>query len=179
MMGTRDEPVGVSVDQPSAEAGFTLVETLVAVVILAFGLVAVTNLFIVGASSNQVANLGTAAAAQASQTLEKLKTLDFCTLAPGGSLTADLGAANATPEVLVGGVLTYHSLRTEPPPPAVPGVGAIATRWIIVDVTSGNTPTRFITVESRVDGPFGGGLSHAQFSTFRACTSNGCPDTNC
>jgi prepilin-type N-terminal cleavage/methylation domain-containing protein len=167
------------VDQSSSEAGFTLVETLVAIVILAFGLIAVTNLFVVAASSNQVANLGTAAAAQASQTLEKLKTLDFCALAPGGSLTADLGVANTTPEVLVGGVLTYHSVQPEPPPPAVPTAGRIATRWVIVDVTTGNTPTRFITVESRVDGAFGSGLSHAQFSTFRACTSNGCPDTGC
>src|SRR5204863_2278147 len=39
-----------------SEAGFTLVEALVAIVILVFGLIAVTNLMLVAASSNSVAN---------------------------------------------------------------------------------------------------------------------------
>ena len=45
-----------------AEAGFTLVEALVAVVVLVFGLMAVTNLLLVAASSNSVANQSTAGA---------------------------------------------------------------------------------------------------------------------
>ena len=47
--------------QPGAgEAGFTLIEALVAMVVLTFGLMAVTNLMLVAASSNTVANQGTA-----------------------------------------------------------------------------------------------------------------------
>ena len=43
------------------EAGFTLVEALVAVIVLVFGLMAVTNLMLVAASgSNTVADQGTA-----------------------------------------------------------------------------------------------------------------------
>jgi Tfp pilus assembly protein PilV len=44
------------VSPAAEEAGFTLVEALFAMVILIFGLLAVTNLLIVGASSNSVAN---------------------------------------------------------------------------------------------------------------------------
>ena len=40
----------------SRESGFTLVETLVAIVVLVFGLMAVTNLMLVAATSNTVAN---------------------------------------------------------------------------------------------------------------------------
>ena len=43
------------------EAGFTLIEALVAIVILAFGLMAVTNLLVVAAASNTVGNHSTAA----------------------------------------------------------------------------------------------------------------------
>ena len=49
------------------EAGFTLIEALVAIIILSFGLIAVTNLMLVAASSNTVANQGTAAAAIATR----------------------------------------------------------------------------------------------------------------
>ncbi len=46
-MKTRIRPAA-----PDAEAGFTLIEALVAIVVLVFGLMAVTNLMIVAASSN-------------------------------------------------------------------------------------------------------------------------------
>ncbi len=74
------------------EAGFTLIEALVAIVVLSFGLIAITNLLVVAASSNTVANQGTAAAAVASRELDRLKSLPFVDprLAPGGNLEADL-----------------------------------------------------------------------------------------
>jgi prepilin-type N-terminal cleavage/methylation domain-containing protein len=65
-----------------AEAGFTLVEVLVAIVVLVFGLIAVTNLLLVGASNNTAANLGTAATAAAAQRMETLKAIGFNDLAP-------------------------------------------------------------------------------------------------
>ena len=52
------------------ESGFTLVEALVAIVVLVFGLMAVTNLMLVAASSNSVANQGTAAVASATRIVE-------------------------------------------------------------------------------------------------------------
>ena len=111
--------------------------------ILAVGLVAVTNLFVVAAASNQIGNLTTATATEASQTLERLKSVDFLTVLvpPGaptnqGSLVADTGPANAVPsattDVFVGGVppLTYHMYRT------IPSLGVIRTRWTIWSCTT-------------------------------------------
>ena len=162
-------------ERSESQSGFTLIEALIAVVILAFGLIAVTNLLIVAAASNQIGNMSTATAAEAAETLERLKAVTFNTLAPGGDLTIDAGAANPMPgappapqsDIFVGGALTYHKYR------GLPGVGTVRTRWVITNPVA-LTPTRFITVESQAIGPFGGRLSRAQFSTFRACTGNGC-----
>ncbi len=63
------------------QAGFTLVEALIAMVILSFGLIAVTNLMLVASTSNTVANQSTAATSIASQRMEQLKALGFATRA--------------------------------------------------------------------------------------------------
>jgi prepilin-type N-terminal cleavage/methylation domain-containing protein len=169
---------------PASEAGFTLIEALIAIVILSFGLIAVTNLFIVAASSNQIGSYNTATATEASEVMERLKRVPFNVLAPpanttAGDLTADLPAANfppalpAEPDVVVAGV---------PPVPQfnmyrdVAGIGRIRTRWTVQSFTDVlTTPVLLITVRSQVIGPFGGQLSQAQFSTFRTCTGAGCP----
>ncbi len=150
------------------EAGFTLIEALISIVILVFGLIAITNLFVVATASNQIGNLTTAAAVRSSETLEKLKAIPFTSLVPGGSLTSDSGTANTGSEVLVGGVLTYHCQEN------VTGVGLVRSRWVIKDVDPA-ADVYYITVRSEVDGPFGRQLSRAEYSTFRTCTSRGCP----
>ena len=66
----------------SGEAGFTLVEALVAIIVLVFGLMAVTNLMLVAASSNTVANQGTAAVASATRIVELTKATPFANLSP-------------------------------------------------------------------------------------------------
>jgi prepilin-type N-terminal cleavage/methylation domain-containing protein len=143
----------------SHEAGFTLVEALVAMVILSVGLMAVTNLMLVAASSNTVANQGTAAAAVASQRLEMLKQIPF------GTKPFDAGG-------------TVGSVTEDKPDftwdDAVPGVGTIHTRW---QVTSLNNRTYFITVRSEGLGALTGARSRAEFTTVRSCaaTALGCP----
>jgi len=136
------------------DAGFTLIEALIAIVVLVFGLLAVTNLMLIGASSNSVANQSSATTAIASEQLERLKATPFTGLVTGGSLTSD----------------TTNFFRDD----SVDGVGPIHTRWVIA---APNTQTRFIQVRSQ---PSGGLLSvraRADFSTFRTCTasSTGCP----
>ena len=59
------------------EAGFTLVEALVAIIVLVFGLMAVTNLMVVAASSNSVANQSTAAVTSATRVLDLIKATSF------------------------------------------------------------------------------------------------------
>jgi pilin/secretion family protein with methylation motif len=165
------------------EAGFTLIEALISIVILSFGIIAVTNLFLVAASSNQIGSYNTVAAAEATEVMERLRRVPFTTLAPpanttSGSLVADLPAANlppvppspSEPDVFLGGVPQFNMYRD------VGRIGRVRTRWTVQSFTDVfTTPVLLITVESRVIGPFGGQLSQAHFSTFRTCTGNGCP----
>jgi type IV pilus assembly protein PilV len=143
----------------TSEAGFTLVEALVAMVVLAVGITAVANLMLVGASSNSVGNASTAATAIAARELERLKAIEYNSLTVGGNLEAD-----------------------DPGPPVffrvddVPGVGRIRTRWT-VQAVAGEPKIRFVTVRSQGEGALTGARSRAQFTVFRSCSSTtiGCP----
>lgn len=127
------------------EAGFTLIEALIAIVILSFGLIAITNLMLVAATSNTVANQSTAATSIASAQLEQLKALTFADagLTAGGSVVSDTAYVSDTP---------------------VAGVGVIHTRWQIVDV---DATTKYIVVRSEGTGLLAGPRSRAEFTTFR------------
>jgi prepilin-type N-terminal cleavage/methylation domain-containing protein len=139
-----------------AEAGFTLIETLVAIVVLVFGLIAVTNLLLVGATNNSVANHGTAATSVATQQMELLKARPFRDLLPGGSLTND-------------DALFSDNVQVE-------GVGTINVRWQIVEPTD-EPQMRFIVVQAEGIGPMVRTRSRVQLTTFRSCTADtaGCP----
>ena len=113
------------------DAGFTLIEALVAIVVLSFGLMAVTNLLVVAAASSTVGNHSTAATTAASETLERLKSRDFLTLTPGGDIYAGtMGSIpncdDAVQECVIGG--NFNSRRE------VPGVGVIGTFWEIQQI---------------------------------------------
>jgi Tfp pilus assembly protein PilV len=141
----------------SSEAGFTLVEALVAIVILVFGLIAVTNLLVVAASSNSVANQATGAATVAAQRLELLKAQPFTSLAVGGDLDSDVANFNQDDDV--------------------PGVGRIHTRWTVVSI-AGDAQVYFMAVRSEGTGVLSVRRSRAEFTTFRSCTNValGCPN---
>jgi len=140
----------------SGEAGFTLVESLAAIVILVFGLIGITNLMIVAASSNAAANQGTAAAAVAAQRLEELKAAPFGSVAAGGDVASDVSGFN----------------RDD----SIPGVGVIHTRWALSAI-AGNNQLVFVQVRSEATGALAPGRTRAEFTTFRSCTSValGCP----
>lgn len=133
----------------TGEQGFTLIETLVAIVILVFGLIAVTNLLLVGATNNSVANQSSAATAIASERLEQLKQIPFVQLTSG---------------------------TTVDPPRSIPGVGVITTT-VVVTRSPTDCQVLFITVTSEGTGALSRSRSRANFSTFRTCTGlgRGCP----
>ena len=174
MSGTRTAP-------RRDEAGFTLIEALVAIIVLAFGLMAVTNLLVVAAASSTVGNHSTAATTAASETMERLKSRRFQSLTPGGDVEAgtmgNLPDCDETPtippaapnptECVVSG--NYNAMRE------VPGVGQIRTFWEIRQVDG---QTLFIRVRSQSTATLAGARSRAEFTTFRACTSIaiGCPN---
>jgi prepilin-type N-terminal cleavage/methylation domain-containing protein len=142
------------------QAGFTLIEALLAMVILAFGLIAITNLLIVAASSNSVGNMSSAATALASQQLELLKAQSYTSIAPGGSITADQSVA---------GVPYFRD-------DSIDGVATFHTRWAIVQI-AGDQQTRFIKVRTEPAPGLFRSRAAAEFTSFRSCTSvaSGCP----
>jgi len=153
------------------EAGFTLVEALVAVVVLIFGLMAVTNLMLVAASSNSVANQGTAAVTSATRAMDALKVLTFTDLTAGGTAfdAADGGKECTDPTLAFN---EWHCSDT------VSGVGVVHTHWWIT--SDADLRLLHIRVRSEGTGALAGARSRAEFTSFRACTnsdptSGGCP----
>jgi type II secretory pathway pseudopilin PulG len=154
-----------------SEAGFTLVEAMCAIVILAFGLIAIANLMAVAASSNSVANQSTAATTLATQQLERLKNIPFTTpgtnvlnplLTPGGDLDNDAAGYFLDPLAPAAG----------DPPVDVPGVGQIRVRWQIAQI---DPRSLFIVVRAEGTGALSGARSRAEFTVFRACTDSAPP----
>jgi type II secretory pathway pseudopilin PulG len=159
--------------QPAGEAGFTLVEALVAIVVLVFGLLAVTNLMVVAASSNSVANQGTAAVASATHAMDLLKSTSFTSLVPGPGVAW---------ETWPGGGKSCSDPTLDPNDghcdDDIPGVGRIHTHWWIT--ATPDPRLLYIRVRSEGTGVLAGARSRAEFTTFRACTNSdpatgGCP----
>jgi len=166
------------------EAGFTLVEALIAVLILVFGLIGVTNLMMVATTTNSVATQMTSAADHAVEVMERLKAISFeqlstdavcggCSAAPTGTYwDSDQGATagciddDPTNNCVRPGNFNAHR--------DIQGVGHIVTRWSIT--TAGSNRTLFIRVRSEGTGALIGARSRAEFTTFRTCTadSRGC-----
>jgi len=155
----------------SSEAGFTLIEALTAVVVLAIGLVGVANLFVVAGSSNMVANQATAAASEATEVLERLKALPFDQVQTGGDLDNSVGGiancdASAQNCVVPG---NFNAFRD------VSGVARVQSRWVIRRPGAGGPDTFFIVVRSEAQTPLGFMRTRAEYTTFRTCTADGCP----
>ena len=136
------------------DAGFTLMEALIATLILTLGILAIVNLSVVATTDNSNASRTTAAAFLASQKLEEIKAAPFSTLAdsPSSSLDADQA-----------GFVTTIDLQ---------GTGSFLVRWSVTSVP-GAPPMKQILVraESRVAR---GRQTRSNFQTFRTCTYASC-----
>lgn len=152
------------------ESGFTLVEALVAIVVLVFGLMAVTNLMLVAASSNSVANQGTAAVASSTRIVELMKATSFASLSPppgtGGTVVFE-DPLTSGPPCATAVVSDYHCTDD------IPGVGSIHTHWQITPTTDPRLV--HIQVRSEGTGTLSAARSRAEFTTFRACTNSAPP----
>jgi type II secretory pathway pseudopilin PulG len=181
------------------EAGFTLVEALIAMVILMFGLVAVTNLFLVAGSSNTVGNHSSVATTQAAEVMDRLRGIEYRAL-------TDVGGGNGGGDTITGNgpvclepaancVVpgTYEMTRT------VPGVGTFTTSWAITPLNFPRTvalgvvlnplpPNNIlcpanaagfrafaIVVHTESNSPLTRRRAAAELTTIRACTTDGCP----
>jgi prepilin-type N-terminal cleavage/methylation domain-containing protein len=160
------------------EQGFTLIETMVAMLVLVFGLVAVANLFFLAQSANSVANHQTAAAALATDVLERLKARPFAALVPGGapSIGGGLPPTNMQPIDMAPTLPTtcvdspanncvagnnYTLERT------IPGVGVLHARWQIVNTQTNIGSQYFIRVAADTRARLLGGRALVEMSTWR------------
>ena len=159
------------------ESGFTLVETLVAIVVLVFGLMAVTNLMLVAATSNTVANQASAATASASQVMDLMRSTPWANTTVGGNLTADTTSPSPDCRALtIAQVGTAYNCDDN-----IPGVGTIKTRWQITPAV-GTVRMLQITVRSEGLGALAGARSRATFTTYKTCTNSApgsCGGTAC
>jgi prepilin-type N-terminal cleavage/methylation domain-containing protein len=134
-----------------AQAGFTLIESLVAIIVLSFGLMAITNLLLVAATSNTVANQGN--------------------LNMGGTpFNATDGGKDCDDPTLV--VTDWHCSSS------IAGVGIIHTHWYLTAMP--DLRILYIRVQSEGVGALAASRSRAEFTTFRSCTNSdptvgGCP----
>jgi Tfp pilus assembly protein PilV len=140
-----------------SQAGFTLVEALTAIVILVFGLIAVTNLMIVSMNSNLTASQATASASLCSQQMDALKATPFNTLVGGCAGTCGDIAADVT---------NYNTTQL------VQGVGSFKIRWQITPVT-GQAQLYFVQARCQAIGGLMGSRTVTDLTSFRSCT-----DTN-
>lgn len=143
--------------KPNTEAGFTLVEALMATFILMFGLASIFNLMIVATTSNSVANQSSAATLIAAEQLEVLRATPYNQLVDSAVDTL----ATQTPG--------YFAISD------VAGVGRFETRWLIQTLTNANL--RFLQVRTEPGG-FRGRQARADLTTIRSCTlgtTAGCP----
>jgi type II secretory pathway pseudopilin PulG len=147
------------------EEGFTLIESLIAMVILITGIAAIANLMVIAGSSNAVGSHTTAAAMVASQQMELLKSATYPSLIPGGTVVIPPNHGGpAHPQCNLAPVQGMYACDT-----TVEGVGLIHVQWSITGLAAAPT-TYFIHVVSRPVAASTGQRALADFTTFR--TSN-------
>jgi prepilin-type N-terminal cleavage/methylation domain-containing protein len=153
-----------SIPTGSREEGFTLIEAMVAMVILLFGIAAVSNLMVIAGSTNTVANHATATTAAATRQMELLKSvnIDVLTAAPGGSVTADTGVLT-----VCGAAFNAASFVCNTPANEFQGIGRIHVRWSITVVGGAAPNTLLIQVAAESTAPAIGRRSRAFFTTLR------------
>ncbi len=140
------------------QAGFTLIEAVIATGILITGLVAVSNLMFVAISSNSIANWTTGATFLASQKLEELRSTNYPALAnsPANSLNVDqLGFFQDD---------------------VIDGLGAFHTRWSVLTLVGISPNLKYLAVQTEMSSPtLRFRRTRTEFTTLRACTQPICP----
>ena len=156
------------------ESGFTLIEALIAMVVLAVGLIAVTNLLVVGAASNTIGNHATNTTTIATETLERLRNIQFPRSRRRRRERIDLphGRPTCDDNVVANNCVRPGNFQHVKD---VSGVGRVHT-------TLGDRPRRHAdALHPRALGerrrPWPRRRARAEFTTIRSCTavSLGCP----
>ena len=125
--------------KPSDDRGFTLVEALIATVILTVGLVSLAEMMAITIRMQMLGHNETSATRMAQEKMDQLMSLNFDTAAEiqiGGSLTADVANYNDTPEP------GYKRRWVVVAGPVDPGAVAANLRQVTVRITPLNDNRR-------------------------------------
>jgi len=158
---------------PKSRAGFSLIEVMIAIVILTVGLLSLAQMMVVATNANALAGRMTASAALAKQQLELLKAAPFYTNPANPSIAA------MNPLLAEGGdvdsnVTDYFQLYNADGEPVDPGTGSLfVVRWQIEQLVDpkGSMPLAMLRITVRClpsseSGIFLG-VGDARFVTFR------------
>ena len=151
-------------EQRANDDGFSLIEVLIAIVILTIGLLSLAQMMVLSTNANTLSGKMTSCSALANENMERLKATPFfsnpaaftrnAALVAGGDINATVGGYSAT----------YDSNGN-------PGGNVYLVRWQITDVPS-PLPLQMIQIQMRCL-PAGGNqdpfaiISEANFVSFR------------
>jgi prepilin-type N-terminal cleavage/methylation domain-containing protein len=153
------------------QAGFTLIEALAAMVILTFGIMAVTNLLLIAGTSNTVAHRSTAATMAATRQMEILKSLTWGGAPPDGLTIPGVGVTQGDVDVDQAGF--FADVRVSAPGVGVPVPDTpVHVRWQITGIDAW---TISIRVRAEALDRVGATRTRAEFTTFRSCTTGVAP----
>ena len=151
--------------RPSGEPGFSLIEVMVAILILTVGLLSLAQMMVLATNSNSLSGRMTSASALAKEQLERLKAAPFYTdpltrtrnpaLQDGGDIDAPGG----------GGFAQHYDAEGIP----VAGGGQFEVRWEIETVPT-NLPLEMLEIRVRcvsVSTDQFNVIGEARFTTFR------------
>jgi prepilin-type N-terminal cleavage/methylation domain-containing protein len=150
----------------TANEGFSLIEVMVAIVILTVGLLALAQMMVIATNSNSLSGRMTSCSALAKEQLERIKAAPFYTdpttltrnplLAAGGDINATVGG---------------YSQIYDPDGLPTAGAGLFEVRWQITDVPT-LLPLQMVNITVRCLPAAGMGdqfavIGEARFITFR------------
>ena len=145
-----------------SERGFSLIEVLIAILILTIGLLSLAQMMLIATNSNALSGRMTASAALAKEQLELLKA------APFYMNPADISSGSINPMLQVGGDIDvdqsvggqdyfqYYDPDGQPLVPNGPDGGAYVVRWQVEEVVpplgNGTLPLSMVRITVRCEG---------------------------
>ena len=148
------------------ERGFSLIEVMVAMVILTVGLLSLAQMMVLSTNANTLSGRVTSCSALAKEQLERLKAAPFFTTPPTvrNPMFVAGGDLNATDP-------NYSQFYDADGLPSVAGNALFETRWLVTDVPTG-MPLQMVQIQMRCLGAAGNQdqfavIGEARFTTFR------------